>query len=221
MTNRNKLKQWFFTFPKWISQDKHTVRDILIANMDIDYYKVAKESHEDGTPHFHAVIRLRKPLSKAQLLKKFKEIYPNDNKRIHVKPVRSIKHSLQYLSKEDTTPLESDGGFKSNRNPKSAILTSFVRQLGYTSIDDFEERYIKCEKPLLDELESQMLECNYQFQMAKALDKLEWSQICMFPQVNRFQQISRNISNVYISIVKDDMTFFINFFKNKVKPLYA
>ena len=219
MTNRNKIKQWFITYPQWKHEDKQTVRDKLIANFDIDYYKVCKETHEDGNPHYHAVIRLRKPMSKSQILKKFKDIYTLNNKRIDVKPVRSIKHSLQYLSKEDTSPLESVGGFKSNRNPKNSILTSFVRQLGYLSLDDFEQRYIKTEKPLLEKLDSDMLECNYNYQIALAHNKLEWSQICMFPEVNRFQQIHRNISNIYFSIGKDDMTFFIKFYKIKVEPL--
>ena len=39
MTNRNKIKQWFLTYPQWKHEDKQTVRDKLIANFDIDYYK--------------------------------------------------------------------------------------------------------------------------------------------------------------------------------------
>ena len=219
MTNRNKIKQWFLTYPQWKHEDKHSVRDNLIANFDIDYYKVCKETHEDGNPHYHAVIRLRKPMSKSQILKKFKDIYPDNNKRIDVKPVRSIKHSLQYLSKEDITPLESCGGFKSNRNTKNSILTSFVRQLGYSNLADFENRYINTEKPLLELLQHNLLECNYLYELALAHDKIEWSDICMIPEVNRFLKIHREISNIYIQHGKDDMTFFINFYKNNLAPL--
>ena len=141
MTNRNKIKQWFLTYPQWKNESKLDIRDNLISSYSINYYKICKETHEDGNPHFHAVIRLRESMSKSQILKRFKDIYPNDYKRIDVKPVRSIKHSLQYLSKEDTAPLESVGGFVSNRNPKNSILTTFVRQLGYASLSDFKEQY--------------------------------------------------------------------------------
>lgn len=216
--NRNKIKQWFITYPQW-HDSKNNLRDCLISNFDIDYYKVCQETHEDGNPHFHAVIRLRKPLSKSQILKKFKELYPNKYKRIDVKPVRSIKHSLQYLSKEDTTPLESAGGYVSKRNPKNSILTSFVRQLGYTSITDFENRYIKIEKPLREKLDSDMLLSNYNYELARAKDHLSWSDICMFPEVNRFNKIHREISNIYISHSIDDMTFFIKFYKLMVEPV--
>lgn len=216
-SNRNKIKQWFLTFPQWLNQSKFDVRDILISSYNIDYYKICKETHEDGNPHYHAVIRLRESMSKSQILKKFKEIYPSDYKRIDVKPVRSIKHSLQYLSKEDTTPLESSEGFVSKRNPKNHILNSFVRKLGYNSLVHFNEQY-GVETMLRRQLDTDMLECNKQFESALAT-QISWSDICCIPDVSRFYEIRRKISNIYLTTSIDDMTFFIKFYKTKVLPL--
>ncbi len=216
--NRNKIKQWFITYPQWLKQSKIDVRDILISSYSIDYYKICKETHEDGNPHFHAVIRLRESMSKSQIIKRSKDIYPNDYKRIDVKPVRSIKHSLQYLSKEDTSPLESAGGFVSKRNPRTSILTSFVRQLGYNSLADFTEQY-GVESMLRNRLETDMLTYNAQFELLLQKQELSWSQISMIPEINRFYEIRRKISNIYLSISIDDMTFFIKFFKTKVVSL--
>jgi hypothetical protein len=217
MTNRNKIKQWFITYPQWLKETKIDVRDKLISSYSIDYYKICKETHEDGNPHFHAVIRLREPMSKSQIIKRFKEIYINEYKRIDVKPVRSIKHSLQYLSKEDTTPLESAGGFVSKRNPKNSILTTFVRQLGYASLSDFNEQY-GIESMLRRQLETDMLKCNAQFELLLTKE-LSWPELSMIPEINRFYEIRRKISNIYLSISIDDMTFFIKFYKTKVVVL--
>ena len=218
MTNRNKIKQWFFTYPQWINETKLDVRDKLISSYNIDYYKICKELHQDGNPHYHAVIRLRIPMSKSQIIKKFKEIYPNNNKRIDVKPVRSIKHSLQYLSKEDTAPLESAGGFISKRNPRTAILTTFVRSLGYNSLADFNIQY-PVEELQYRRLESDMLKCNKEFESLLKNQELTWAAISLIPEIDKFYEIRRKISNILIRISKDDMTFFIKFFKTKVETL--
>lgn len=218
MTNRNKIKQWFLTYPQWKNESKLDVRDKLLSSYNIDYYKVCKETHEDGNPHFHAVIRLRVPMSKSQIIKKFKDIYPNDYKRIDVKPVRSIKHSLQYLSKEDTTPLESAGGFISKRNPRATILTTFVRSLGYNSLADFYEQY-GVETVLRNKLETDMLTYNAKFEQLLLKQELTWASISMIPEISRFYEIRRKIPNILISISIDDMTFFIKFYKTKVETL--
>ncbi|KPA15700.1 hypothetical protein MHK_004093, partial [Candidatus Magnetomorum sp. HK-1] len=112
MTNRNPVKQLFITFPHSVC-DKCKFRDDLLR-FEPDYYKVCEEKHKDGTPHLHAVVRFKNKYSKAFVLRHFKEIYPDDYKRIDVKPVRSIKKSIQYLSKEDPFPLES-GTFSDSR----------------------------------------------------------------------------------------------------------
>lgn len=133
MTNRNPVKQLFITFPH-SNVDKVQFRDDLLR-FEPDYYNVCEEKHKDGSPHLHAIVRFKNKYSKAFVLKYFKEKYPDDYKRIDIKPVRSIKNAIQYLSKEDTTPLIS-GEFTSNRNPTKNQHNKFARDLGYTNVAD-------------------------------------------------------------------------------------
>lgn len=137
MTNRNPVKQLFFTFPK-STIDKQQFRDDLLR-FEPDYYKVVQESHADGTPHLHAVVRFKNKYSKAYVLKYFKGLYPNDYKRIDVKPVRSIKRALLYLSKEDSNPLVS-GEYKDNRQPQNNWLNKLAREWGYLDSNDLMEK---------------------------------------------------------------------------------
>ena len=133
MSNRNPMKQFFITFPK-STIDKNQLRDELLK-FDPEYYKVCEEKHKDGSPHLHAVIKFKNKFSKAHILKKFKEKYPDDYKRIDVEPVRSIKQAINYLSKEDPHPLES-GTYQETRNPQQNWREKFAKDLGFQSVDD-------------------------------------------------------------------------------------
>jgi len=111
-SNRNPVKQVFITFPK-STVDKITFRDIFLKFTPV-YYKVVEEKHKDGTPHLHAVIKFKDKFSCSHILKHCKAHFPDDWKRIDIKPVRSIRHALDYLSKEDTSPCTS-GEYKETR----------------------------------------------------------------------------------------------------------
>lgn len=119
MPTRNPCKQWFMTFPK-SPINKIEFRDTLLR-FEPTFYKIVEEKHKDGTPHLHAVVVFKGGYSKAFILKYFKEKYSDSYKRIHVETVRSIKHALGYLSKEDIEPLET-GPYVDNRNPQRAAL---------------------------------------------------------------------------------------------------
>lgn len=101
--NRNPVKQWFLTFPQ-TDVTKHDFRDAL-CTLKVDFYHIVQETHKDGGFHLHACVKFVGGYSKAHLLKVFREKYPNSYKRIDFKPVRSMKHALAYLSKEDNEPL--------------------------------------------------------------------------------------------------------------------
>lgn len=146
MTNRNPVKQLFITFPH-SKIDKQTFRDALLE-FSPDYYKVVEEKHKDGTPHLHAIIRFKNKYSVAHVLKKMKEKYPDDYKRIDVKPVRSIKNALKYLSKEDQNPLES-GEFTDTRNPKQNFYTKCARDFGFETLELLLEQ-AKLDKAYID-----------------------------------------------------------------------
>lgn len=150
MTNRNPVKQLFITFPK-SNIDKHTFRDALLR-FEPEYYKVVEEKHKDGTPHLHAVIKFKNKYSKSFIIKYFKEKYPNDYKRIDVQIVRSIQKSLEYLSKEDTSPLETAGGYQESRGGSLVVtkqgsmknikehMSSWFKEVGTPLLNPEEEK---------------------------------------------------------------------------------
>lgn len=142
MTNRNPIKQMFITFPK-SNVDKITFRDSLLK-FKPEYYKVVEEKHKDGTPHLHAIVKWKNKYSKAHILKKFKEMYPEDYKRIDVEAIRSIKNALEYLNKEDPTPLTSGpyvDSRASNTTKLEKMKQTFAQSLGFASYQKLEEHH--------------------------------------------------------------------------------
>lgn len=193
--NRNPVKQLFITYPKSVC-DKHTFRDHLLK-FEPDYYKIVEEHHKDGTPHLHAVIRFKNKYSKAYILKYFKEVYPDDYKRIDVAPVRSIKNALKYLSKEDTQPLTS-GEYTENRNPAQNQRNSVARECGYNTIEAMlashqkEQEYFARLRPQV--FESYMDHLKYELEIPYDVRKL----------IDKFFAEKH--------IVKDDMTKLLTYF---------
>ena len=108
-TNRHPIQKFFVTFPK---SGELTKAEFLkcCKELHLTYYIVCKETHEDGSPHLHALLWFHSKKTKSRLLKFFKEKYPNDNKRIHVESVRNFKATIEYCKKEDSQYLESPGG---------------------------------------------------------------------------------------------------------------
>lgn len=135
--NRNPMKQFFITFPKSGVVDRQSLLT-AVSRFEPDYYLVVRETHADGSPHLHAIIRCKNKYSKSFILKHFKEIYPNDNKRIDVDGIRSISNAIAYLDKEDKTPLTS-GPYKDSRNPQRNCNNKFMRELGYNSLSDLSD----------------------------------------------------------------------------------
>lgn len=202
MTNRNPVKQLFITFPK-SNVDKVEFRDALLR-FEPSYYKVCEEKHKDGTPHLHAVVKFKNKYSKAYVLKYFKEIYPTDYKRIDVKPVRSIKNAIAYLSKEDESPLES-GPFQDSRNPQRNSLNKFVHELGFSDIADCAE-YCNMRNEMLQSM------CSLSHKYLEELDFIggpetsqDFLQSLKFAEKESYDKF-RNYSIKRIQ--KDDITFF-------------
>lgn len=133
-SNRNPVKQFFITYPQSGTVTKYEFRDALLR-FEPDYYTISEERHKDGNPHLHAVIRTKNKFSKAFIIKYLKEKYPDSYKRIDIQPVRSIKHSLQYLSKEDKSPLTS-GEYKDNRDPIKNNLNKLAIDFGCTNMEE-------------------------------------------------------------------------------------
>lgn len=200
MTNRNPVKQLFITFPQSGSIDKHQFRDALLR-FEPDYYKICQETHKDGNPHLHAVVRFKNKYSRAFVIKYFKEKYPDSYKRIDVKPVRSIRNALAYISKEDTNPLES-AEYKDNRDPqKAAAARSFNKLKSIANIPfvNFEE-FIKHTKQV-DLLRSKY----YDIVLEAVINGVLKRNI----SIDRFLDPEK-------SITKDDMTYIYDILNIKV-----
>lgn len=203
MVNRNPVKQVFITLPH-SHIDKHTLRDFLLQ-FNPEFYKVSEEHHKDGTPHLHAVVKFKNKYSCTHIVKKFKDEYPNEYKRFDVKPVRSIKHSIRYISKEDPDPL-TNGPFVESRNPNRNNLESVAHSFGHSSYADM----------LLDIREAR--------QKLEDMVQLIWKRENSRPFTGylenfmpfEIQRIRKKVlqfdENIYIS--KDDMTKIFNFYYN-------
>lgn len=108
-TNRHPIQKFFVTFPK-SGEITKTVFLKICKELHLTYYIVCKETHEDGSPHLHALLWFKSKKTKSRLLKFFKEKFPNDNKRIHVESVRNFKATIEYCKKEDSQYIELPGG---------------------------------------------------------------------------------------------------------------
>lgn len=138
-TNRNKMKQWFFTFPTSGQITKQNFGD-SVMRFDPLYYKCSLEHHESGEPHLHLLMQCKNSFSKAFILKHFKKTFPEEYKRIDADPVRSIEKSMVYLDKEDKDPL-TYGEFQKPRNPKLNWYNKLAVEFGYCNLADLATNY--------------------------------------------------------------------------------
>lgn len=143
-SNRNKIRQWFITYPQWSPNKKEELLNLFLlsAEYKLIYYKIAQESHEDGNPHYHLILKLEEGLSKNKLLTLLKDAYPENYKRIDVKSIRSLKASVQYLDKEDKSCLEHPDGYVETRLPLSHVykkaLKDWSQFMGFDTTEDYE-----------------------------------------------------------------------------------
>lgn len=160
MTNRNGIKQWFMTYPQSTGVTKSDFLDCCKTFVDIKYYKVVQETHEDGSPHLHALYILNVPVTKSNLLRFIREKFPSSYMRIDVKPVRSLRASHAYLDKEDSSPLETPGGLP-RRQPLISRTEIDKFFTDYGGLDGYER-----EKEIIQQFERELLGryievCNY------------------------------------------------------------
>lgn len=217
MTNRNKCKQWFYTYPQ-TTEGKHEFRDKLQQIHSLKYYKVAEETHKDGGKHLHAVVLINTPISKSNIIKKLKIIYPDDYKRIDVQSVRSIKHSLAYISKEDSNPLESSEAYSDPRNPLRAFHTRIARQWGFTSVEQF-RTYMNKEYAHRQAQETKFLDMVCRVEQVIRKYPKQLSDDSDIRHLLFYKNKMMDQYNYDNTISKDDMTFFTKLFNSTVELL--
>lgn len=104
MSNRNPVRSVFMTWPQ-TPITAATLGSDLKSFFKLTAFEIATEKHADGNDHLHAVVQFSNKYSCTHVLKRFKHKYPEDNTRLHVRTTKSLKHSLDYIGKEDKTPL--------------------------------------------------------------------------------------------------------------------
>lgn len=105
--NRNPVSSLFITFPKWEEDKRAYLLDQFENMYPTNYARICQELHSDGSPHYHLAVKLKTPVSYRQVLNSYKDLYPEDNKRIDVQPLKNWKQSLAYLAKEDSEFIET------------------------------------------------------------------------------------------------------------------
>lgn len=99
--HRNSIKRFFITFPQSHGITKEMFVEDLTENNPAERYICVQEPHQDGQPHLHLGIEYKSPLTKYQVLQILQHIYPTDYKRIDVKSMTSMKHTVTYLTFPD------------------------------------------------------------------------------------------------------------------------
>lgn len=98
MVNRNPCKQWFITLPRW--EHYRDIKEIKSILPECTWGLACKENHEDGGIHYHISCKLKMNKSKSQLVKWFTQKCPENWKRIHFDPIRSLDHCINYQDKD-------------------------------------------------------------------------------------------------------------------------
>lgn len=134
---KNKTQKWLQTFPKWLNPEDTTDRkeEIMddLKELGIEYACVCRELHVSGHPHYHATYQLKKSCKKTkpQLVKFYKNKFPNDYKRC---TVGDALQPTRALNGEDEAYVQKDGDFiVFDERPHPC--DDFARELGCDSYE--------------------------------------------------------------------------------------
>lgn len=129
--NRNKTLQWFVTFPRCTNLSSCNREELgTFAHKFPPYewvYVVCEKHDEPGDPdsHYHMSIKFIKGITHSKLLDWIKLQWPDDWKRIHIAPTRSLIKTVQYMKKESLLHYE-DGSL--NKAKSTSTITYSERQ---------------------------------------------------------------------------------------------
>lgn len=124
-TMRSKVKGWFLTYPQNDSKKEELMEALIPLGEEII---VCEETHEDGSPHLHAFIKLRDPIVKNTSHKVFNLL----SKTGSYQPARSWRCCAEYVKKDGNyithnCDVESAQSKKRKRNEE--LLSKPVHQL--------------------------------------------------------------------------------------------
>jgi len=93
----------FLTYPRSGDLTREQLRDFLVGTLGAEQFCIARELHEDGEPHLHAVVRWarRRRLVGA-------DCFDLEGRHPNVQRPRSLRDVLAYVRKSDNTCLDSE-----------------------------------------------------------------------------------------------------------------
>ena len=91
---RTQAKGWFCTWPK-CPLLKEEVLKILDTRFSIKEYVICEEKHEDGSPHLHAFLKMKKKISFRS------DLFDIEGYHGHYEVAKSWKAVIAYVSKEE------------------------------------------------------------------------------------------------------------------------
>lgn len=172
--NRNPLTWAFFTFPHSGVVTREGFLECIESKFPLCFYLVARESHKDGSPHLHALVKFITPVSKAKILSRLKDYYPLDNKRIDVGRIKkksSPYSAHQYLLKEDTCPI-TYGPVPVRNDPCRTRFAKLARDRGFNSIEEWTESY-ETERKRTDVFDTEILQCIFNIEQYSSFYNIE------------------------------------------------
>lgn len=101
ITHRKAILKFFITFPKSQGVSRNDFFDQIDMTFPIEKCLISQEPHKDGTPHLHAAVVFKTAITKYQLIQEMMLAYPDEYKRINIQSMRSLTHSITYLTSPD------------------------------------------------------------------------------------------------------------------------
>ena len=131
MTNRNKISQFFITFPQWERYESPEVLAKLLPPYKWIY--AVQEDHDSDKDvkdiHYHVAIIVKYPITKAKMLTYFKSKFPDCYKRIDVQAMASVNSSIEYFNKESAIFYEDGIRPKKQVRPVETSAQSMMREM--------------------------------------------------------------------------------------------
>ena len=202
-SNRNPMNWCFLTFPQSQQVTKDDFHESIMPLGPFDFCCIARETHEDGSPHLHALVRFSVAKTKSKVLKYFKERYPDDYKRIDVGRIRrgsTPHHAYTYIIKEDPEPI-TIGKPPEHNDPQRARLNRFARDLGFVDLEAL-SLHVNRRRERINKLDSQLLQCIYNLEdyAMRAPEPLELT----WQEQDIVDQFSRNYTVEFSGILENE-----------------
>ena len=115
----------FLTYPQCGDLTRERLRDFLVQQLGAEQFCIARELHDDGNPHLHAVVRWGRR-------KRFvgPDCFDVDGRHPNIQRPNSLSRVLAYVRKSDDTPLDSEPPLSAERGKSDAYASILAEASG-------------------------------------------------------------------------------------------